>query len=117
MSVVATEFGRQHEECETRVKARFSRSEILEFLRGIDEGRERSIASACARIGISRQTYYDWRAQYGVTTAHHQLIEQLEVNLQLLSERLAVQQAVLQSLRAQLGPVMTTRVRAAKAAR
>lgn len=109
---------RQQDESETRVKARFSRSEILEFLRGIDEGRERSIASACSRIGISRQTYYDWRAQYGVTTAHHQLIEQLEINLQLLTERLAVQQAVLQSLRAQLGPVVQSRPRgAAKVAR
>jgi transposase-like protein len=111
------ELNRQQDDGEARVKARFSRAQILEFLRGIDEGRERSIASACARIGISRQTYYDWRAQYGVASGHHQLIEQLETNLQLLSERLAVQQAVLQSLRAQLGPATPVRARPAKVAR
>ena len=117
--MVTTDINRRHQQddSDARVKARFSRSQILEFLRGIDEGRERSIASACARIGISRQTYYDWRAQYGATTGHHQLIEQLETNLQLLSERLAVQQAVLQSLRAQLGPAMPVRTRSAKVAR
>ena len=104
---------KRREDTESRVKARFSRAQILDFLRGIDEGRERSIAGACARIGISRQTYYDWRSQYGEIAGHHQLIEQLETNLQLLSERLAVQQVVLQSLRAQLGPVTAARTRRA----
>lgn len=85
-----------------RVKARFSPQEIATFLRGIDEGKERSILHACERIGISRQTYYHWRQRYGYLSDQGHLVMQMEEALRSLSERLVAQQQMLKSLRAQM---------------
>ena len=91
---------------DARVKSRYTPRQIMAFLRDIDEGRECSIAQACQRMNISRQTYYYWRARYGQvgpSSAPSRLMAQLDRDIRKLSEQLAAQQALLEDLRGQLG--------------
>ncbi|ULQ46733.1 transposase [Flagellatimonas centrodinii] len=91
---------------DARVKSRYTPRQIMAFLRDIDEGRECSIAQACQRMNISRQTYYYWRARYGhagTSAAPTRLMAQLDRDIRKLSEQLAAQQALLEDLRGQLG--------------
>lgn len=46
-------------------KCQLPRSRILEILLEVEEGRVASVVEACARYGVSRQTFYVWRAKYG----------------------------------------------------
>ena len=96
--------GRHVAEAEARVKSRYTPRQIMAFLREIDEGKTCSIAQACQRMNISRQTYYYWRQCYGHTTtsAPARLIVQLDRDIRRLSEQLAAQQALLDRLRDEL---------------
>ncbi len=89
---------------EGRVKSRYTPRQIIAFLRAIDEGRASSIAQACQRMNISRQTYYYWRQRYGhsTTSAPARLIVQLDRDIRRLSEQLAAQQALLDRLKDEL---------------
>lgn len=85
-----------------RPKARYSESQIRDFLRRIDAGEEKSVVDACRNFGVSRQAYYCWRAKYRHLASQKAEIERLRLELGEIRRRLEQQNRTLASLRARV---------------
>ena len=48
-------------------KKRFTAEQIIPNLREaeVDQAKGRTVAQACKKIGVTEQTYYRWRKEYG----------------------------------------------------
>ena len=48
-------------------KKRFTAEQIIPKLREteVDQAKGRTVAQACKKIGVTEQTYYRWRKEYG----------------------------------------------------
>ena len=48
-------------------KKRFTAEQIISKLREaeVDQAKGRTVAQACKKIGVTEQTYYRWRKEYG----------------------------------------------------
>lgn len=48
-------------------RRKFETSQIIGYLRSIEvlQGKGKTVAEACREIGITEQTYYKWRKDYG----------------------------------------------------
>lgn len=48
-------------------RRKFEASQIIGYLRSIEvlQGKGKTVAEACREIGITEQTYYKWRKDYG----------------------------------------------------
>lgn len=44
-------------------KSRFTESQIIQTLKAVEAGR--AVKDVCRELGISDQTYYNWKSKYG----------------------------------------------------
>lgn len=84
------------------MKCRYSKAQIISILQEYDSGLSPSIVTLCAKYGVSRQAYYNWRAKYGQSDGgSHRLIE-LESEVGALRRLVNAQLSLVEDLKARL---------------
>ncbi|HUP91926.1 MAG TPA: transposase [Solimonas sp.] len=83
-------------------KCNYSRDQILQILREVDEGQSPSVVATCERHGVSRQAFYYWRAKYGPVSRDAVRLQQLESETQTLRQQLARHAEMLAGLQQRL---------------
>lgn len=84
------------------MKCRYSKAQIIAILQEYDSGLSPSIVTLCAKYGVSRQAYYNWRAKYGQSDGgSHRLIE-LESEVGALRRLVNAQISLVEDLKARL---------------
>lgn len=80
-------------------KCQLPRSRILEILLEVEEGRAASVVEVCARHGVSRQTFYVWRAKYGHFNDETQTLRRLQAEARELRRLVNLQRQTMEALR------------------
>ena len=73
-------------------KKRFKAEQIIRLLReaDVEVAKGQSIAHICRKLGISEQTYYKWRKEYGgMKVDHAKRLKELEVENSRLKKLVA----------------------------
>jgi len=73
-------------------KKRYTSEQIINHLRTIEvlAGQGKTIAEACRSIGISEQTYYKWRKEYGgMQVSQAKRLKELEIENTRLKKAIA----------------------------
>lgn len=79
-------------------KNQYSPKQIVDILREMDAQEAPSVVALCQKYGISRQTYYYWRAKYGKLDMQMARIRKLEMETRELRRLVAQQHSLLESL-------------------
>lgn len=88
------------------MKCRFSRSQIASILQEHDNGLSASVAALCLKHGISRHTYYNWRAKYGQGERSSNWLIELEGEIGALRQLVHAQIALVEDLQQRLSQTL-----------